>query len=282
MDVEKLVSDWGDAAEVSEWTSSDTLLYALSVGAGYPDPTRELAFTTENSAGFEQLVLPSYGVLVAQPPRLGLGQSRTPGAVLRAEQSITVHGRIAPSGRAASVQRIADVHDQGSGALVVTEAVATDMNSGEPLVTTRGALFLRGEGGFGGRKAPSSVWSRPVRAPDSQVTYQTLPSQALLYRLNGDRNPLHSDPQFATRAGHGRPILHGLCTFGFAGRALLHEVCESDPDRFVSMAVRFAQATTPGDELTVAMWSEGANRVLFQVARSDGVIVLDRGLMEYV
>ena len=118
---------------------------------------------------------------------------------------------------------------------------------------TRSSLFIRGEGGWGGERGPSGPQNVPPdRDPDHVVTYQTSPDQALLYRLNGDRNPLHSDPSFAAMGGFDRPILHGLCTYGFTGRALLHTLCGSDPARFEHIEGRFASPVLPGDELTVA------------------------------
>jgi acyl dehydratase len=116
----------------------------------------------------------------------------------------------------------------------------------------------------------------PERAPDARVSYVTLPHQALWYRLSGDANPLHSDPEFAKLGGFDRPILHGLCTYGFTGRALLHELCDSDPARFRSMEGRFSKPVMPGDELTVSMWVDGKEAV-FQTTTQDGSVVIDKG-----
>src|ERR671919_125613 len=142
----------------------------------------------------------------------------------------------------------------GAGAVVATETRATSVTDGEPLFTTRASLFIRGEGGWGGERGPSSSFAAPERAPDHEVTYQTRVDQALLYRLSGDRNPLHSDPKFAAMAGFDRPILHGLCTYGFTGRALLHSLCDGDPARFRSMGGRFSSPVFPGEALTVRVW----------------------------
>jgi acyl dehydratase len=154
--------------------------------------------------------------------------------------------------------------------------VAREPSSGEPVVTTRASTFIRGEGGFGGERGPSDPWERPSRQPDEQVVYETRPEQALIYRLSGDRNPLHADPTFAARGGFSRPILHGLCTYGFTGRALLHALCGSDPARFGSMHGRFSRPVLPGDTLTVSMWVDGGE-ALFQTTTSDGTVVLDHG-----
>jgi acyl dehydratase len=120
----------------------------------------------------------------------------------------------------------------------------------------------------------------PDRAPDHTVAYATRPDQALLYRLSGDRNPLHSDPKFAAMGGFDRPILHGLCSFGFTGRALLHALCQSDPDRFVSMAARFSKPVFPGEELTVTMWVTGEGTAVFRSSTPAGVVI-DAGRLRY-
>ncbi|HLJ08528.1 MAG TPA: MaoC family dehydratase, partial [Acidimicrobiia bacterium] len=139
----------------------------------------------------------------------------------------------------------------------------------------------RGEGGFGGDRGPSGDENTPPdRAPDHEVTYATRSDQALLYRLSGDRNPLHSDPEFAKSAGFPKPILHGLCTYGFTGRALLHALCGSDPTRFKTMEGRFSKPVFPGESLTVRMWVDGG-RATFTTESSSGQIVIDRGACEF-
>jgi acyl dehydratase len=159
----------------------------------------------------------------------------------------------------------------------VTSSSSVDAHTGEPRFTTSSSLFIRGEGGFGGERGPSAgADPLPGREPDDIVIYTTRSDQALLYRLSGDRNPLHSDPVFAKRAGFERPILHGLCTYGFTGRALLHALCGSDPARFRSMAGRFSRPTYPGDTLTVSMWSQG-DVVRFRTDNQRGETVIDAG-----
>jgi acyl dehydratase len=146
---------------------------------------------------------------------------------------------------------------------------------------TVNSLFIRGEGGFGGRRGPTATPGPfPDRDPDHVVTYATREDQALLYRLSGDRNPLHSDPAFARRAGFDRPILHGLCTYGFAGRALLHTLCGSDPTRFTSLHARFSRPTYPGDRLTTSMWVDGSS-ARFRTDRQGGETVLDQGTFDF-
>jgi acyl dehydratase len=258
------------------WTSTDALLYALGVGAGLGDPLRELEFTTENSEGVTQKVLPTYGVLATRggrPRRLG---DFDRALLVHAEQDLMLHRPLPVEGSVQVTACVTGMYDKGSGALVVTESVARDEASGEAVVTTRASTFIRGEGGFGGDRGPSDPWERPSRTPDEQVTYETRPEQALVYRLSGDRNPLHADPKFAARGGFSRPILHGLCTYGFTGRALLHALCGSDPARFGSMHGRFSRPVLPGDTLTVSMWVDGGE-ALFQTTTSDGTVVLDHG-----
>jgi acyl dehydratase len=261
------------------WTTTDVLLYALGVGAGQADPLAELEFTTENSTGVQTKVLPTFGNMIT-----GGGRGRSlgdfdPAALVHAEQAFTLHRPLPTAGTTRSVSRVAGIYDKGSAALVVTESTAVDAATGEPLVTTRGSIFIRGEGGFGGGRGPGQDWEMPSGAPDEQVTYQTRPDQALLYRLTGDRNPLHSDPKFAARGGFARPILHGMCTYGYTGRALLHAVCDSEPARFGSMEGRFTRPVIPGDELTVSIWAHGGT-AYFRTT-SNGVPVLDRGRMTF-
>jgi len=259
----------------SAWESKDCLLYALGVGAGAIDPTGfELEFTTENSQDVTQRVLPTFPVVIPG----GTGQwgkvgSFNPAMLVHGEQSVTLHAPLPVEGAVSAVTTITGIYDKGSGAVVATETTATDEATGKPLYTTTSSAFVRGEGGFGGDRGPSGSVQFPDRKPDEQVTYQTRPDQALLYRLSGDRNPLHSDPKFAALGGFDKPILHGLCTFGFTGRALLHTLCGSDPDRFTSMAARFSRPVFPGQELTVSMWVEEPGQALFRTATTDGVVI---------
>ena len=141
-------------------------------------------------------------------------------------------------------------------------------------------MFIRGEGGWGGDRGPSSRVEYPDTEPTHKVTYTTRQDQALTYRLSGDRNPLHTDPAFAARGGFDEPILHGLCTYGFTGRALLHTLCGSDPSRFRSMSGRFSRPVIPGDNLTISMWVDG-NRALFRTEIQDGTVVLDQGVCTF-
>jgi acyl dehydratase len=245
------------------------------------DPTRELEFTTENSRGVIQRVLPTFGVIVVQrgAPRAPLGDFNR-AMLVHAEQSLTLHQALPVEGRASITSKLVGIYDKGSGALVVTESTATDSETNTPLLSTTSSAFIRGEGGFGGDRGPSATWERPLREPDQRVTSRTRPDQALLYRLSGDRNPLHSDPAFAASAGFAQPILHGLGTYGITGRLLLHALCDSDPSQFKSMRGRFSRPVVPGANLTVSIWIE-RSRALFQTTDDAGEIVIDHGEAEF-
>jgi acyl dehydratase len=265
------------------WTSKDCLLYAVGVGAGAEDPAQELAFTTENSQDVEQRALPTTAVVLGGPRGDALSAigSFNPAMLVHGEQSVALAREIPVEGELESVTEVVGVYDKGSGALVVTETVSTLLDDGAPLFTTRSGAFIRGEGGWGGERGPSSGWAAPERAPEHEVTYPTRIDQALLYRLSGDRNPLHSDPKFAAMAGFPRPILHGLCTYGFTGRALLHTLCGGDPARFRSMGGRFSSPVFPGEALTVRIWTEGDGAAAFQTLGPDGRVVFDAGTCEF-
>jgi acyl dehydratase len=278
----EVVGSTSDPVERS-WTSKDCLLYALGVGAGSLDPVGfELEFTTENSADVVQRVLPTFVAVVGGggPPRASLG-TFDPAKLVHGEQSIRLFAPIPTDGTIRTTSVVTGIYDKGSGAVVVGESTSEDAATGVRLFVATTSLFIRGEGGFGGERGPSAG-SRPApeREPDELITYATRPDQALLYRLSGDRNPLHSDPVFAKRAGFDRPILHGLCTYGFTGRALLHTLCGSDPARFGAMHGRFSRPTYPGDTLTISIWSD-ADAVTFRTDNQRGETVIDGGRFEF-
>ncbi len=255
------------------WTSKDGLLYALGVGAGLD----ELAFTTENTKDTAQRVLPTFAVIIGGggAPFNKIG-TFNPAMLVHGEQGIELLDEIPAEGEIESTGRISAIWDKGKGAVVEMTSEAVLVSTGKPLLRTRMSAFIRGEGGFGGERGPSVSFEVPDRAPDHQVSYETRADQALLYRLSGDRNPLHSDPSFAKMGGFDRPILHGLCTYGFTGRALLKSLCDNDPSRFKSMDGRFSKPVIPGDTLTISMWVDG-NECAFQTKDQRGVVVLDCG-----
>ena len=263
------------------WTSTDALLYAIGVGAGLGDPLQELQFTTENTAGVQQQVLPTFGVLLAQARAGGNLGDFDRAMLVHAEQSIELHKPLPVEGMLQTSAMVTGIYDKGSGPLIQTENHAVDAATGQPMVTTRSGTFIRGEGGFGGDRGTTAPWQLPDRAPDFQVVRETRPEQALIYRLSGDRNPLHVDPKFAARGGFSQPILHGLCTYGVTGRALLRAVCDGDPARFRSMSGRFSRPVLPGEPLTVSVWLTGGGETgLFQTTREDGTVVIDRGRVQ--
>jgi acyl dehydratase len=269
--------------ERRSWTSRDSMIYALGVGAGAEDPADELAFTTENSQDVAQRALPTQAVVLGMG---GLGAyaalgTFNPAMLVHGEQSVSLERELPVAGEVEAVTEVVGVYDKGSGALVTTRTAANLVSDGQPLFTTTMGAFIRGEGGWGGDRGPSSRFEAPDRAPDHEITYPTRTDQALLYRLSGDRNPLHSDPKFAALAGFPRPILHGLCTYGFTGRALLHALCGGDPARFRSMSGRFSSPVFPGEALTVRIWDAGDGTAAFQTLGPDGRVVLDAGSAAY-
>jgi acyl dehydratase len=265
------------------WTSKDALIYALGVGAGADDPLAELEFTTENTNDTPQRALPTIAVVLGPlGGAFGAIGSFNPAMLVHGEQGITLHREIPVDGELEAVSEITGIYDKGKGAVVVTESTATLVGTGEPLFDTRMSAFIRGEGGWGGDRGPSGTPNAaPERDPDHSVEVQTRHDQALIYRLSGDRNPLHSDPSFAAMGGFDRPILHGLCTYGFTGRALLHELCGSDPARFKGMDARFSSPVMPGERLTVKAWLDGDGSAIFQTCGQDGRIVIDAGRLTY-
>ncbi len=269
----------GEPVERS-WTSKDCLLYALGVGAGQLDAVnRELAFTTENSYGIVHQALPTFAVIVGAsgPSVMNRAGSFDMTKLVHGEQGLYLHRPVPVEGRVRVTQTITGIYDKGSGGVIATASEAVDAETGEPMFTTTASSFVRGEGGWGGDRGPSIVASTaPDRPADHEVTYRTRRDQALLYRLSGDRNPLHSDPLFAAAAGFDSPILHGLCTYGFIGRALLHTLCLSDPAQFISMEARFSKPVLPGDELAIQIWVDG-DSARFQAVRQDGDLLVERG-----
>ena len=257
------------------WTSKDSLLYALGVGAGASDPTGfELEFTTENTRNVTQRALPTQVVVLgaANMPDYG---SFNLAALLHGDQHIELHQELPAAGSAVAQTKVAAIYDKIKAALVVLETNVRGRD-GKPMWTSRAGLFIGGEGGWGGDRGPANTWRLPDREPDHVTGFDTRSDQALLYRLSGDRNPLHADPAFAATAGFDTPILHGLCTFGVTGRALLHTLCDGDAGRFGSMGGRFKAPVLPGQRLDVHMWVENGT-TLFQTRVGDRV-VFDAGV----
>lgn len=277
------VGSKSDPVEAS-WNSKDALLYAVGIGAGGD----ELAFTTENTNGVDQQVFPTFPVVIGWGKGSAMRDIGTfnPALLVHGQQAVTLHRPIPVEGTVTITSELVAMHDKGSAAVVVT--VTNAVMGGEPLYTNTSSAFIRGEGGWGGDRGPSGPKNvPPERDADHVVTYQTLRDQAFVYRLSGDRNPLHTDPSFAAIGGFERPILHGLCSYGFTGRALLHAICGSDPARFRHIEARFAAPVLPGDTLTISMWSGDQGETFFTTSAVDpgdpatARVVIDQGLLRH-
>lgn len=247
------------SAEFS-WSASDVMLYHLTLGAGRdPLSPRELRYATER----ELFVLPTFATVAQNFHATDAPTVSFPGVeidlakVVHGSQSITAHRPLPPSGSAVARTRISDVFDKGKAAVIWQETEVSTPD-GAPLWTARSSIFARGEGGFGGERGPSDRVTVPDREPDYAVDVPTLGQQALLYRLCGDRNPLHSDPGFAAGAGFAKPILHGLCTYGIVAKAVTDTVLGGDADAVGSWSAKFAGIMLPGETLRIRIWSEGA------------------------
>lgn len=269
------------------WTDRDTLLYALGVGAGIDD----LAFTTENSHGIEQQVLPTYAVIACLPfAAAGKIGTFNFAMLLHGSQGIRLHAPLPPAGKLSVVAEVADIQDKGEGknAIVMLKATGTDPDTSKVVAETFTTAVIRGEGGFGGqpgqRPAAPEV---PDREPDARIALPTREDQALIYRLSGDRNPLHSDPWFAREmAGFPKPILHGLCTYGVAGRALVAELGGGNANKVTAIDARFTSPVFPGETLTTSIWRTEPGRAVFrtEASNADGSnarLVLEDGAAEY-
>jgi acyl dehydratase len=238
----------------------DCILYALGIGLGQdPLSEDELAFVYEKNLK----VLPTFALVQGyspywlRDPASGVTWTK----VLHGEQGLTLHKSVQAQGVVLGRTRIVDVIDkgEGKGALVFSERIVTDKATGEPLATLTQTTFCRADGGFGGppREAPAPH-PIPERPPDLTCDLPTRPEMALVYRLSGDVNPLHADPDFAKAAGYPRPILHGLATFGVASHALLKLVCSYDPARLTAIKARFSAPVYPGETIRAEIWRDGA------------------------
>jgi acyl dehydratase len=257
------------------WSASDVLLYHLGIGAGSrpgdnlsPDALRY----TLDGPGLQ--VLPSFGVVVptfheTDPPPLDLpGCDINLAQVVHGAQSISVRGPLPTSGTATLSTRISDVWDKGKAAVIWQEGVARSA-TGEELWTVRSSIFVKGEGGWGGDRGVSDKAGPPDRAPDADTSYDVTPQQALLYRLCGDRNPLHADPGFAAGAGFPAPILHGLCSYGIVLRELTDALLDGDAAKVAGFGGRFAGVVFPGETIRAQGWHDDG-RILATAAIAGG------------
>lgn len=263
------------------YSKRDVSLYALGVGApsDWLDQD-ELKFVYEFSEpGFQ--VLPSFAVIYISQTVQNLLEGRigdihfNPMMLVHGEQSLEIKKPLPPEGTVTCHPVIRAIYDKGSGMLVVNDTVCKDEH-GNDLAVLGSSMFIRGMGGFGGERGESDKsGTPPERHPDAVTEEQTSEKQALLYRLSGDINPLHADPNMAAIGNFDRPILHGLCTFGYATRAILKHFCGNDSARFHAMRVRFSKHVFPGETLITEMWYEGAGDVIFQtkVKERDEVVL---------
>ncbi|MFI8853451.1 MaoC/PaaZ C-terminal domain-containing protein [Streptomyces sp. NPDC053499] len=283
IDVAKALAAEPRSTEIS-WGHKDVQLYHLGLGAGVPatDPA-ELRYTLESRLH----VLPSFATVAGADMGV-VGGLSAPGievdlaAVLHGTQSIELHRPIPVDGRATATARVADVYDKGKAAVLVLRTDVADEDG--PLWTTQAQLFVRGEGGFGGERGPSGRMTPPEREPDFATELPIRENQALLYRLSGDWNPLHADPDFAQLAGFERPILHGLCSYGMALKALVDGVLDGDVSRVSSYGVRFAGVVYPGETLRVRAWQldEGRLQLTATAVERDDAPVLGDGVVTHL
>lgn len=274
------VINWKFEDVVQSYTTRDTILYALGLGIGQnPVDSAELRHVYENGL----VAFPTMAVVLAAPgawmqdPRTGIDWVKS----LHGEQGLRVYAPLPAEGTLIGRNRIVDIIDKGpgKGALLLSERDIIDASSGTLLATRTATSFLRGDGGCG---APPREQVRPApmpeRTPDHVHAIATRPEAALIYRLSGDFNPIHADPAIARKAGFDRPILHGLCTFGIIGRALIATVCGGDPSRLREMNGRFSSTIYPGETVSVEIWNQGDGAVHFRARVAErGTVAFDFG-----
>lgn len=260
----------------------DCALYALGIGVGLdPMDEADLPFLDETRLKAH----PSMADVLGYPgfwmrdPAFGIDSTK----VVHGEHAFRIHRTLPAQGHVRGTSRIVDLVDKGAGrgALIFVEREIRDADSGDLLATVNQTVFCRGDGGFGGKTEAPAPRALPERAPDTTIDIPTSPQAALIYRLSGDYNPLHSDPRTARAAGFERPILHGLATFGATCHGLMKRLCDSDPAAVRGLAGRFSSPVFPGDTLRIEIWREGGGRFAYRTsvpARS--VVVVNNGIFE--
>ena len=282
------ILDQKTAPRTFSYDDKDVMLYALGVGMARDQMNEtELAFVYEKNLK----VIPTAATVLASGMRGTVGPAPEMPAghrpsqinflmVVHGEQKVELHKPLSASGTYTAQGRTVGAYDKGAGkgAVIINETVWTD-EKGEKVATLTGSTFARGDGGFGGpSEGAPEPHVVPTRAPDISVDFDTRDDQALLYRLNGDRNPLHSDPEVAKKAGFDKPILHGLCTYGITCRAILQEVVNFDPDQIYSHQARFSAPVIPGDTITVDIWKDGKNISFEARVKARNATVIKNGL----
>ena len=282
------ILDQKTAPRTFSYGDKDVMLYALGVGLGQdPMNETELAFVYEK----DLKVIPTAATVLSSGMRGTAGPAPDMPAghrpsqinflmVVHGEQKVELHKPLPAQGTFTASSRTVGAYDKGAGkgAIILNETVWTD-DKGEKVATLTGSTFARGDGGFGGpSEGAPEPHTVPTRTPDMSVDFTTREDQALLYRLNGDRNPLHSDPGVAKRAGFDRPILHGLCTYGITCRAVLQAITGFDPDQILSHQARFSAPVFPGDTITVDLWTDGKAISFEARVKARNVTVIKNGL----
>jgi acyl dehydratase len=274
-----LIKNWSFPEVDQTYSENDSILYALGIGFGQ-EPTNPDHLKYVYEQGLK--TFPTMAVVLGYPgfwmkdPNAGINWVK----LVHGEQRMTIHRPLPPSGRVIGRSRITHVIDKGAdkGALVITERTLQDA-AGNLLITIAQTTFCRGDGGLShSDESPVALEPTPERAPDMTCAIPTLPQAALIYRLCADNNPLHADPAVAEKAGYPRPILHGLCTYGVAARAIVQAACNNDASRLVSMNTRFSSPVYPGETVVCEIWKDGDEAVRFRakVAERD-VVVLSNG-----
>lgn len=273
------LKNWSIPDVAQRYEARDTILYALGLGCGSnPMDEEDLRFVYEEDIR----VLPTMAVVLGYPgfwikdPATGIDWKK----VLHGEQGLILHKPLAAAANVVGRSRITEIVDKGAGkgALLYSERDVVDADTGDLLCTLTSTTFMRGDGGFGGPSGPTREPHRlPERAPDAVVDLPTLPQAALIYRLSGDYNPLHADPKVAAAAGFDRPILHGLCSFGVAGRALLRACCGNDQRRLKSIETRFSAPVFPGETIRTELWQDGETVSFRARVLQRDVVVLNNG-----
>ena len=289
LDYEKILH-WPLAPTTQRYEQRDTILYALGLGtaASNPVPPDDLKFVYEGAEG-GLACLPTMAVVLAtgafwmQDPATGIEWQK----ILHGEQMLTLHKPLPVAATVVGVHSVDEIYDkgEGKGALMLLTRKLYDQANGDLLATVGSTCFMRGNGGFGG-KSEGAPKPHPVpteRAPDLVLDLPTRPELAALYRLSGDWNPLHIDPAVAAAAGFAQPILHGLCSYGIAGRAVLAALCGNQPARLKQLDLRFASPVFPGETISTEIWREGPGRAAFRarVVERD-VLVLNNGRAEFI
>ena len=281
IDYDKLLN-WKIPEVEQQYTKRDTMLYALGVGLGAdPCDANQLKFVYEQNLE----ALPTMAIVLGYPgpwyahPDTGITRTH----VVHGEQSVTIRRPLPAEGAIIGLTKVAGVIDKGrdKGALVLTDCTVRDKASGDTLCTLTSTSFCRADGGFVGPPGPvKPVHPIPDTPPDAVCDLPTLPQAALIYRLSGDYNPLHADPEYARKAGFRMPILHGRCTFGVAGHAILKVCCGYDPARFKTMAGRFSSPVYPGETIRTEIWRDGGIVSFRSTVPARGVTVLNNGRAE--